>query len=175
MNNPQSSVKRRIYDNELYAHFITTSCYNRRQVFTRTQAIEIFEWALASELKKYDAHLPSYIIMPEHVHFIVWFPKPRRLATFMKGLKQRSSKWIRKNLFDAIIEEWGPTAADDPIWQSKYYAFEIWSDEKLEEKLLYIHENPVRKEYCRRASDWKWSSARFYETKEVGNVLISRP
>ena len=26
----------------------------------------------------------------------------------------------------------------------------------------YIHNNPVRRGLCRRAVDWKWSSARYY-------------
>lgn len=34
--------------------------------------------------------------------------------------------------------------ADDPFWQRKYDAFQIYSRQKLKEKLNYIHLNPVR-------------------------------
>lgn len=53
--------------------------------------------------------------------------------------------------------------ADDPFWQRKYYAFQIYSRQKLEEKLNYNHQNPVRAGLVDRAVDLHWSSARHYE------------
>ncbi len=61
------------------------------------------------------------------------------------------------------------TEANDPFWQRKYYAFHIHSSAKLEEKLNYMHLNPVKARLCEKSVDWKWSSARYYEEgKSVG-------
>ena len=30
----------------------------------------------------------------------------------------------------------------------------------------YIHENPVRRGFCKRAVDWPWSSARHYHAAD---------
>ena len=40
---------------------------------------------------------------------------------------------------------------------------------KVEEKLEYMHLNPVRAGFVKRAVDWGWSSARWYlEGQSVG-------
>ena len=55
------------------------------------------------------------------------------------------------------------------FWQPKYHAFEICEQAKIEEKLDYMHTNPVRAGLVARAVDWPWSSARWYlERKSVG-------
>ncbi len=38
----------------------------------------------------------------------------------------------------------------------------LYSPEALASSLEYIHNNPVGRELCRHAVDWKWSSARYY-------------
>ena len=60
----------------------------------------------------------------------------------------------------------------DRFWQPKYYSFEIFSRQKLEEKLNYMHLNPVRAGLVQRAVDWRWSSARWYEWSRTVGVPI---
>jgi len=38
----------------------------------------------------------------------------------------------------------------------------LFSPEAIRASLEYIHSNPVKRGLCRRAVDWKWSSARYY-------------
>ncbi len=38
----------------------------------------------------------------------------------------------------------------------------LFSSEAIAASLEYIHNNPVSRDLCRRAVDWKWSSARYY-------------
>jgi putative transposase len=52
-------------------------------------------------------------------------------------------------------------------------AFQIYSRQKLEEKLTYIHQNPVRAGLVDRAADWRWSSARHYEDGRTVGVPIT--
>jgi putative transposase len=51
--------------------------------------------------------------------------------------------------------------------------FQIYSERKLEEKLDYIHQNPVRADLVERAADWPWSSARWYLRGERVGVPIT--
>jgi putative transposase len=62
--------------------------------------------------------------------------------------------------------------APQRFWTPKYYAFEIYSHDKLDEKLHYMHLNPVRAGFVERAVDWKWSSARWYEERRTVGVPI---
>ena len=61
------------------------------------------------------------------------------------------------------------------VWTTlrKYYAFQIYSRQKLEENLNYIHQNPVRAGLVDHAADWRWSSARYYEAGRTVGVPIS--
>ncbi|MBW2061218.1 MAG: hypothetical protein JRI95_06590 [Deltaproteobacteria bacterium] len=57
----------------------------------------------------------------------------------------------------------------DPVWQPRYYRYNIFSPEKMKEKINYIHENPVRIGLVNRPEDWAYGSARYYISgKSVG-------
>jgi hypothetical protein len=45
------------------------------------------------------------------------------------------------------------------FWSPDNHAEEIFSRRFLEQKLNYIHQNPVRAGYVHAAEDWAWSSA----------------
>jgi len=56
-----------------------------------------------------------------------------------------------------------------PFWQPKYYPLNLYSQQKAQEKLDYMHLNPVRRGLVQQACDWRWSSACYYEQgKRVG-------
>lgn len=71
------SDRRRILDTELYAHFVTFSCYRRRQALEEDHSKRIVLGTLSNQLREHDATCVGFVIMPEHVHSVVWFPQPR--------------------------------------------------------------------------------------------------
>ncbi len=164
-----SKPPRKIYDDELFAHFVTFSCYKNRRFFDLDLTRRVLLGILNSQLSLQKGKCVGFVIMPDHVHVIVWFPEPNQLSYFVKQWKQCSSIKMKKiiqekmpNYFDKISEE-------EPVWQRKFYSFHIYSQQKLEEKLNYMHMNPVRAELVEKSIDWKWSSARYYELgKSVG-------
>ena len=159
---------RRIYDQELFAHFVTFSCYKRRQLFNLATPKRIVLGTLNNALHILQAKCVGFVIMPDHVHAVVWFPQPGQLSRFMQTWKRQSSERISSWYRQKDIEYFQPIAGD-PVWQPKYYSFEIYSAGKLQEKLAYMHGNPVRAGLVERPTDWHWSSARHYlEGKSVG-------
>lgn len=48
------------------------------------------------------------------------------------------------------------------FWQNEYHPVELYSNEMMDEKLDYIHGNPVKKEIVERPEDYLYSSARNY-------------
>jgi hypothetical protein len=50
--------------------------------------------------------------------------------------------------------------ATNPFWQPRYYDFNVYRQQKLMEKLDYMHQNPVQRGLVTRPEDWRWSSAR---------------
>ena len=76
-------VKRRVYDDQKHIHFVTFSCYKRRKFLQPDRAKRIVIGYLSSRLAKHDGLCIGFVIMPDHVHALVWFPKTRQLSPFM--------------------------------------------------------------------------------------------
>ena len=163
---------RRIIDDALYAHFATFSVYRRRQMLDHDHPKRIVLGVLNSLLTETASRCVGFVLMPDHVHAVLWFPQTGQLSRFMQEWKRQSSLNIRKWYREAAPHYTSDFGEGDRFWQPKYYSFEIFSRQKLEEKLTYMHLNPVRKGFVVRAVDWKWSSARWYENRRTVGVPI---
>lgn len=162
-------VDRRVYDDEKHLHFVTFSCYKRRRFLDEDQAKRIVIGHLGSTLSRFNGLCVGFVIMPDHVHAVVWFPISGQLSQFMNVWKTQSSKAIKKLFRDQFPQYWSGIDESDPVWQARYYSFNIWTRRKLEEKLDYMHMNPVRAGFVERAVEWPWSSAWWYlEHRSVG-------
>jgi putative transposase len=52
------------------------------------------------------------------------------------------------------------------FWQRRYYDFNVYTREKMNEKLEYMHANPVVEKLVAHPRDWPWSSWSFYARGE---------
>jgi putative transposase len=164
--------RRRIIDNELFAHFITFACYRRRRLLSLDHPKRLLMGALNQELRRQAARCVGFLIMPDHVHAIVWFPQPGRLSYFMHEWKRYSSRVIREWYARQEMTYFEKAEVGIRFWQPKYHSFETYERAKLSEKLEYMHLNPVRLGIVERAVDWPWSSARWYhEGRSVGVAI----
>jgi len=169
-------VKRRVYDAEKHIHFVTFSCYRRRRLLDSDRAKRIVIGHLGSKLAQRNGLCLGFVIMPDHVHAMVWFPETRQLSPFMNEWKGQSSHALKKLLRTDFPNYTSQFDESDPIWQARYYGFNIWSRKKVEEKLDYMHMNPVRAGLVELAVEWRWSSARWYiEHKSVGLPIAWPP
>ena len=107
---------------------------------------------------RYAFELTGYVVMPEHFHLLVSEPEMGTPSTVMQVLKQRVSS--AKALF-------GSFDPDLPrFWEYRFYDFNVWSREKIAEKLFYMHLNPVRRGLVAHPKEWPWSSFSFYSHGE---------
>ena len=59
------------------------------------------------------------------------------------------------------------------FWQSGGgFDHNITEGDTLLVEIDYIHMNPVRRNLCQRATDWKWSSAGWYAGDRTGPLQI---
>ena len=80
----------------------------------------------------------SFLLMPDHLHAILAFPRE-------PGMKMTIKNW-KKYLA-------GKLGVD---WQRDFFDHRLRNHHELEEKTSYILMNPVRKGLCERAEDWVW-------------------
>jgi putative transposase len=116
------------------SHFLTFSCYHRRPFFTTNTSRQTFETGLERVRESFDLWVYGYVVMPEHVHLLIGEPERRTLADALKSLKQGVSRRL--------------VGEAEHFWQKRYYDFNVRNREQFEEKLGYIHRNPVKRGLC---------------------------
>jgi putative transposase len=147
-----------------HLHFITFSCYRRLPLLSTTGARNVFVEALREIRQRYEFSLVGYVVMPNHVHLLMSEPVKDTPSVVLKVLKQRVSRDLR-SASDANLPR---------FWQPRFYDFNVWSENKVREKLDYMHANPITKKLVEHPKDWPWSSWSFYEAGEDGLVTIDR-
>jgi len=129
------SDRRRIIDDELFAHFITFSVNRRRRLLDLEQPKRIVLGVLNYVIEKHAARCAGFVIMLNHVHALIWFPEPEQLSPFMHEWKRQSSlrirSWYRENAANYVTA----FGEGKRFWQPKYFPFEIYTTRKAEEKL----------------------------------------
>ena len=90
-------------------------------------ARDLFEAALERIRLRYGWAVLAYVVMPEHVHMLVSEPLKGSLSLAMQALKLSVAK----------------RRTEKPFWQARYHDFNVWTAEKVPEKIKYTHRNPV--------------------------------
>ncbi|MFA7718256.1 MAG: transposase [Candidatus Absconditabacterales bacterium] len=83
--------------------------------------------------------LYGFVIMPDHCHFLVRVPAPKKIALIMNVFKSGMT-------FNTGIPK---------LWQPRYH---IRSVKNVPAALRYIHENPVKMRLSETSADYPWSS-----------------
>ncbi len=151
--------------------YITSNTYNRIAIFTRRSFIIPIIDSLNYYRYQYACKLIGYVIMPDHVHLLIW-PQDAHIATdFMRDFKRftsgritRQAKLEGKIDWLAKFMEAGheTSRADYKVWQDSFWEQTIYTQRFLTQKLNYIHMNPVRAGICKAPKDYLYSSYRNY-------------
>lgn len=144
------------FDNDHTARFITFSCYRRQPYLNPTAAKEILIKQIALARKKHFFKLLGYVIMPEHVHLVIYPSPDTRVGYLIGGIKSHTA---RKYFISANIN-----SGDFPrvFWQKRCYDHNCRTVSSVREKINYCHKNPVKRGLVDSAGDWIWSSYNWY-------------
>ena len=82
------------YDNLGTARFVTFSCYNRKPLFTDAERFQIFLEELDGARKKHGFSLLGYVIMPTHVHLVIYPNEKSELGKVIGEIKSLSARRI---------------------------------------------------------------------------------
>ena len=163
----------RYYGNQ-ELHFITCSCYRRQAQLRSAKRRNLFLKILEETRSKYRFVVHGYVVMPEHFHLLITEPEVGDPSVVMKVVKQRFARrlnQLRKRSSNAQTVLWDSTP--DPVWQKRFYDFNVWTERKRIEKLRYMHRNPVKRGLVEQPDQWKWSSFRAYFYRERGLVRVN--
>jgi putative transposase len=149
-----------------HAHELTFSCYRRRQLLDNDTARMTLIEHLDKARRKWKFDVWAYVIMPEHVHLLV-FPKLQKysMSAIRRDIKRPMAREYLQHLkssepavYDTLRNEDGGHS----FWQpGPGYDRNLFSDDAIRASLDYMHANPVKRGLCESDGDWIWSSARW--------------
>jgi putative transposase len=160
-------------------HFITCSCYDRQPQLGTPERRDLFLSILEEARQKYRFVVHGYVIMPEHFHLLITEPDLGDPSVVMKVVKERFTRKLRtrsKSEGAPLIAHVAMSGIHHPepapVWQKRFYDFNVWTEQKHIEKLRYIHRNPVKRGLVEKPEQWQWSSFRSYLYQEIGPVRV---
>ena len=182
-------VKPKFNQENLY--FITTTSVERVHLFRRDVIKRIILDSLNFMRVSQWTKLYVFVIMPNHIHFIVRFLGEHTLSDVLRDFKKYTAKQIIRQyqaenndksllfLRQAAVKCRGQKYK---VWEDGYDARDIFTPDFLRQKVEYIHNNPCQP-YWRLAEfpeNYLWSSARYYlsgkpaliEVDDVGELLV---
>lgn len=104
--------------------------------------------------------------MTNHVHLIVrakdGFLLPDILRDYKKFTSKAILKAIRENVNESrrgfLLEQF-KTSEDFCFWVTDNHPIELWSNSVIDQKIEYLHQNPVEEGLVFKAEDYIYSSA----------------
>ena len=120
-------------------YFVTICVEGRKSVLANDAGFLAFKNAVA---RLSDWTVLAAVLMPDHLHVVVAPTKDReaKLGNFSAAIK----RWMHQDL----NASWK--------WQRGSFDRLFRSDESLQDKWLYIEENPVRAGLVNRSEDWPY-------------------
>ncbi|MGD9644179.1 MAG: transposase [Pirellulales bacterium] len=157
-----------------HLHELTFSCYGRLPLLTNDDLRRRLSRALDAAGVECQVQLCAFVFMPEHVHLLVVPVGQDSISRYLARIKQPFSKQIKSlltaasaGLLSRLTVSERPGKSCFRFWQEgSGYDRNLYSPRAIATSIDYIHANPVTRGLCRRAIDWKWSSARFYQVEE---------
>jgi putative transposase len=166
------------FGNEVGIYFVSFAVVGWIDVFTRKVYRDVFLECLSFCRKEKGLNLHAWVIMSNHVHLIISSKQGCRLSDIMRDLKKYSAFRILKEIKENTTEsrrEWmldyfskaGKSNCNNKnfqFWRQDNHPIELDPHLNMfEQRLAYLHNNPVDSGLVSKGSDYIYSSAIDYE------------
>ena len=161
--------------NQHSVYFLTFTVTDWVDVFVRLNYKTIIADSLSYCRQHKGLILYAWCLMTNHLHLICRVEEPFRMSDFIRDFKSFTAKKILEEIhlpgesrrdwmlyrfefagkFDRRIQKYR-------FWQDKSLPIELISTDMLDQRLEYLHQNPVRSGIVAEPEDYLYSSARNY-------------
>ena len=161
----------RHYHDPGHIHELTFSCYHRWPLLTNDVWRAMLAESIDRAMEGHHYRLTAFVFMPEHIHLMIYpLPEADTIDALLKAIKRPFSYRIkqllvqsRSRLLERLTIHQRPGVKTFRYWQEgPGYDRNFTKPSTVLAAIDYLHHNPVRRGFVKRAVDWKWSSARYY-------------
>jgi len=158
-------------------YFLTFQIVGWVDIFTRKQYRDIVIESFKYSQQHKGLIIYAYVIMSNHIHLLAQ-NENGDLSSWIRDFKNYTSRQFfeiidsevesRKEWMNMIFKYYGKFKEGQTrqIWTHENHGEHIYSQKFIEQKLNYIHNNPVRSGIVEKAEDYLYSSARNYAEME---------
>jgi putative transposase len=168
-------------------HFVSFSVVYWIDALTRAEYKDIFVESLFYCIKEKSLVLHAWVIMSNHVHLIL---SSQDKGSRLSGILRDCKKYTSSKIIEAILEnpresrkQWmlwmfaragkkNSNNTNYQFWQQDNHPIDLNTNEKIEQRLTYLHENPVRAGVVYEPQHYLYSSAIDYYRNEKGILEI---
>lgn len=181
------SRKYKIHDQQKL-YFVTFTVIHWIDVFIRNEYRSIFIESIKYCQNNKGLLVCAFCIMPSHVHLILGSSGQYNLEGIIRDLKSFTSRNIRLLLEkNTLVQEsrrdwmlrmmynagrYNNNNIDFQFWQQHNHPIELNTNELMDQKLEYIHLNPVASGFVDTPEAWTYSSARDYSGSSQGILQL---
>lgn len=120
---------------------------NRTALFQRAEDYLVFRECTLLALQRHPCRVHAYVFMTNHVHFLLTADESGAVGRMMQSLGRRFVRY-----FNDRYQRTGS------LWEGRYRATVISTDEYLFTCYRYIEQNPVRAGMVSHPDEYQWSS-----------------
>ena len=172
--------------NQAGVHFVTCTVVQWIDIFTRTVFADMVVDSLNFCVKEKGLSVHAWVLMPNHLHLIVSAKEGTELSGLLRDFKKFTAGSILKALENGTIESrknwmiWLFKGAGEQnsrnekyqFWQQGNHPIELNTNERLKQRLHYLHQNPVRAGLVWEPWHYRYSSACDYMDNRKGLIEI---
>jgi putative transposase len=155
------------------AYFYTATILNWQHLLIRdTYKLFIID-SLKFLVRQKRIYVYAFIVMPNHIHLLWSIREGHQLKDVKNSFMKFTAQNIKLDLLksdDLLLENFRSTQSDRKyqIWERNALSVPVYSREVMEQKLDYIHNNPVSGKWrlARIPEEYVFSSARYYLLKK---------
>ena len=159
----------RFMENDLVPYFITATTVNWLPLFSNPKIAQILVESLKFLIHQNRLTVHAYVIMENHLHLLASADAlSKEIANFKSFTARQSIDYYKEMHMQFVLQELAfyrlPHKHDRPyqFWQEGSHPKRMIDEKMMEQKINYIHENPVRRGYVDKPEHWRYSSARDY-------------
>lgn len=152
-----------------YPYLLTSSFVHGLPLFSKPEIVNYLINAIKYHQAENNLKVLAWCIMENHFHLIV---EHQDLKTCMQSIKSYTAKDILNYLKSknsqlylkqlAFSRKRSNKGSVFQVWQEGYHPKQLFTEKMLNQKINYVHFNPVSRGYVDKPKDWRYSSARDY-------------
>jgi len=178
--------RHQIHNDPHQIYFCTITCHKWLPLFEESQAYKsVYKWF--EYLKRDGCYVTGYVIMPNHLHALVYLShagtslnkmvgEGKRFMAYsiVSGLKRSGNENRLKDLKNGVSRKERLKGKIHEVFELSFDAKVCDTDAMVEQKLEYIHHNPVKGKWSLvdDFSMYMHSSAGFYERGKLNEYVV---